>query len=139
MSELLPIMNEKASTLTMSSVEIAQLCEKRHDHVMNDIRKMLDELNLHAPDFSGTYKTSQGNEYQCFFLPKREVMILVSGYRIDLRAKIVDRLDELENQQKPTALSRKDLALMVRRRKRAFAVGEQATGYVYRIDGKLFP
>ncbi|MWQ32810.1 hypothetical protein GFL08_05635 [Glaesserella parasuis] len=84
----------------MSSREIADICGKRHDHVMADIRKMLDELNLNAPDFSGTYKTAQGNEYQCFFLPKREVMILVSGYRIDLRAKIVDRLEELENQQK---------------------------------------
>ncbi|MCT8694840.1 phage antirepressor KilAC domain-containing protein [Glaesserella parasuis] len=84
----------------MSSREIADICGKRHDHVMADIRKMLDELNLNAPDFSGTFKTAQGNEYQCFFLPKREVMILVSGYRIDLRAKIIDRLEELENQQK---------------------------------------
>lgn len=112
MNQLLNI-SEQKSSITISSVEIAQLCEKRHDNVMADIRKMLDELKLHAPDFSGTYKTAQGNEYNCFFLPKREAMILVSGYRIDLRAKIIDRLDELENQQKTTSLSRKDLALMV--------------------------
>ena len=97
-TELLPI-TEKNASLTMSSVEIAQLCEKRHDNVVVDIRKMLEELNLYAPDFSGTYKTSQGNEYQCFFLPKRETMILISGYRIDLRAKIIDRWQELEAQQ----------------------------------------
>ncbi|MDG6346946.1 phage antirepressor KilAC domain-containing protein [Glaesserella parasuis] len=99
-TELLSTNQRENATLTMSSREIADICGKRHDHVMADIRKMLDELNLNAPDFSGTYKTAQGNEYQCFFLPKREVMILVSGYRIDLRAKIVDRLEELENQQK---------------------------------------
>lgn len=97
-TELLPI-TEKNASLTMSSVEIAQLCEKRHDNVVVDIRKMLEELNLYAPDFSGTYKTSQGNEYQCFFLPKRETMILISGYRIDLRAKIIDRWQELEAKQ----------------------------------------
>lgn len=99
-TELLSTNQKENATLTMSSREIAELCEKRHDHVMADIRKMLDELNLNAPDFSGTYKTAQGNEYECFFLPKRETLILVSGYRIDLRAKIVDRLEELENQQK---------------------------------------
>lgn len=97
MTQLLPI-NEQKATVTISSVEIAQLCDKRHDNVMADIRKMLVELNLHAPDFLGTYKTSQGNEYQCFFLPKREALILVSGYRVDLRAKIIDHLEELERQ-----------------------------------------
>lgn len=100
---LLPITAQNASgtEVKISSVEIAELCGKRHDHVMVDIRKMLAELNLYAPDFSGTYKTSQGNEYNCFFLPKREALILVSGYRIDLRAKIIDRLDELEKQRCP--------------------------------------
>lgn len=98
---LLPITAQNASgtEVKISSVEIAELCGKRHDHVMVDIRKMLAELNLYAPDFSGTYKTSQGNEYNCFFLPKREALILVSGYRVDLRAKIIDRLNELESQQ----------------------------------------
>ena len=104
MDRLLTISPKNTSILTMSTVEIAQLCGKRHDNVMTDAKKMLTELNLNAPDFLGTYKTSQGNEYQCFYLPKREVMILVSGYRIDLRAKIIDRLEELENQQKTTAL-----------------------------------
>ncbi|MDP0333790.1 phage regulatory protein/antirepressor Ant [Glaesserella parasuis] len=99
-TELLSTNQKENATLTMSSREIADICGKRHDHVMADIRKMLDELNLNAPDFSGTYKTAQGNEYECFFLPKRETLILVSGYRIDLRAKIIDRLEELENQQK---------------------------------------
>jgi hypothetical protein len=85
-----------AGAPTMSSREIADLCDKRHDHVMTDIRKMLDELGLHAPEFSGRYRTDRGNEYECFNLPKRETLILVSGYRIDLRAKIIDRWQELE-------------------------------------------
>ena len=43
------------NTPTMSSREIAELCGERHDNVMADIRKMLDELDIYAPDFSGTY------------------------------------------------------------------------------------
>lgn len=45
MDRLLPI-SHKNATITMSSVEIAELCDKRHDHVMRDIRNMLVELNL---------------------------------------------------------------------------------------------
>lgn len=94
-----PLQNASGCEIKMSSVEIAELCGKRHDHVMVDIRKMLAELNLNSPEFSGQYKTKDGRMQPCFFLPKRETLILVSGYRIDLRAKIIDRLDELENQQ----------------------------------------
>ncbi|MFT0547472.1 phage antirepressor KilAC domain-containing protein [Allopusillimonas ginsengisoli] len=82
---------------TMSSREIAELTGKRHDHVMVDIQKMMDGLSLSAPDFTGTYSTDQGNTYKCFFLPKRETLILISGYRIEIRAKIIDRWQELES------------------------------------------
>ena len=86
---------------TMSSREIATLCDKRHDNVMADIRKMLNELGLYAPDFSGTYTTEQGNQYECFNLPKRECLILVSGYNLKLRTKIIDRWQELEQATAP--------------------------------------
>lgn len=39
--------------LTMSSRETAELCEKRHDHVMRDIRNMLDEIDLDMPSNLG--------------------------------------------------------------------------------------
>ena len=86
---------------TMSSRVIATLCDKRHDNVMADIRKMLNELGLYAPDFSGTYTTEQGNQYECFNLPKRECLILVSGYNLKLRTKIIDRWQELEQATAP--------------------------------------
>ncbi|WP_404977345.1 Rha family transcriptional regulator [Bartonella sp. CL434QHHD] len=74
----------------MSSREIAELCSKRHDHVMRDIKKMLEELN--APkfgvvDFSGYYLDSKGESRPCYNLLKRECLILVSGYSTALRAK----------------------------------------------------
>ncbi len=87
--------------LTMSSREIATLCDKRHDNVMADIRKMLDELDIYAPDFSGTFITEQGNQYECFNLPKRECLILVSGYNVKIRTKIIDRWQQLEQATAP--------------------------------------
>jgi phage regulator Rha-like protein len=62
---------------------------------------MLDELGLDAPEFSGTYRTDRGNEYECFNLPHRETMILVSGYSLPMRTVIIDRWQELESKQGP--------------------------------------
>ena len=53
------VMNFGAEVRTMTSREIAELTGKRHDHVMTDIRKMLSELGLDAPEFSGTYRTDR--------------------------------------------------------------------------------
>lgn len=102
MGELLPISTSNAS-LTMSSREIAELCEKQHAHVMRDIRNMLEQLypKMDSLDYKGILfiKNQDTGLTSEILLPKREVMILVSGYRIDLRAKIIDRLDELEKAQ----------------------------------------
>lgn len=90
------VINTQAGA-TMSSIEIARLCEKRHDHVMTDIRKMLIELDIHTPVFSGVYRAENGQQYECFNLPRRECDILIAGYSIKYRAAIVDRWQELES------------------------------------------
>ena len=83
----------------MSSVEIAQRTGKRHDHVLRDIREMLDELYPEggAPKFGGSYLSEQNKPQPCFNLPKRECIILASGYSVNLRAAIIDRWQELED------------------------------------------
>lgn len=79
----------------MSSLEIAELTGKDHAKVLIDIRKMLDELGILTSDFS-TVRKVRGKEYDVFNLPKRETIILVSGYSVAMRAAIVDRWQELE-------------------------------------------
>lgn len=85
--------------LTMSSREIAELTGKRHDNVMRDIRAMLVELHGEGGvlSFEDTLTNPQnGNSYPAFNLPKRESLILVSGYNVQMRATIIDRWQELE-------------------------------------------
>ena len=47
-----------ATTSTMSSLEIAKLCNKEHRNVMADIRNMLKDLNLSTAEFSAVYTHS---------------------------------------------------------------------------------
>lgn len=98
MSNLLHL-NSPTQTLTMSSREIAELTGKEHRHVLRDIRAMLTELHGEGgmPNFGHTHINPQnGQTYHEFRLPKRETLILVSGYSITLRARIIDRWQELE-------------------------------------------
>ena len=87
-------------TLTMTSREIAELTGKQHKDVLYDIRKMLEELEVHSADFSAEYKDSTGRTLPAFTLPKRETYILITGYSVTMRAKIIDRWQELEAQVK---------------------------------------
>lgn len=92
--------------LTMSSREIAQLTGKEHRNVGRDVRKMLVELHGERGvlSFERTYQSQQnGQDYVEYLLPKRETLILVSGYSIELRARIIDRLEELEGRHVPVA------------------------------------
>lgn len=97
---------------TMSSREIAELCEKRHDHVMRDIRDMLAQLHGEeaVPKFGGSYIGQDNTTRPCFNLPKRETLILVSGYKLEMRAKIIDRWQELEEQARQGFDPRKALS-----------------------------
>ena len=59
---------------------------------------MLNELDINAAGFSATFKAGKNNTYECFKLPKRETLILIGGYNVALRAAIIDRWQELENE-----------------------------------------
>ncbi|WP_273790022.1 phage regulatory protein/antirepressor Ant [Bartonella sp. ML70XJBT] len=86
------------SVQTMSSREIAELCGKRHDNVMRDIKNILLELydEKDILKFEGIFFDSMNRQKTEYLLPKRECLILVSGYSTTLRAKIIDRWQELE-------------------------------------------
>lgn len=84
--------------VTMSSREIAELTGKRHDHVIRDIEKLLDENEIDRPKFGGVYLDAKGEHRKCYNLPKDLTITLVAGYRSDLRLKIVRRWMELEGQ-----------------------------------------
>lgn len=85
---------------TMSSREIAQLCNKDHRHVLRDI----DDLNATYEEM-GLPKVGQGSythpntgnqQHRQFLLSKEQTIDLITGYRADIRIRINRRWQELE-------------------------------------------
>jgi phage antirepressor YoqD-like protein len=96
---------------TMSSKEIAALCEKRHGDVLRDIRTILEALGDDA-DLRHLVEDKDSRGYtKEFHLPKDLTLTLVAGYNIQLRHRIVKRLEELEQRSapNPAILSRMQL------------------------------
>lgn len=82
----------------MDSRDIATLTKKQHSHVLRDIRDMQEKVK-DASIFGGIYLDRYGKERPLFKLPYRETMILLSGYSVELRTKVIDRWMQLEKRQ----------------------------------------
>lgn len=90
-------MNDLTTVSTaMDSREIAALTGKNHADVCRDIRSMLDALDVDESIFASVYRGGNGEDRRCYILPKRECLILASGYSVKLRAAVIDRWAELE-------------------------------------------
>ena len=93
---------EIQSNKTMSSREIAQLCQKRHDNVCNDIR-ILNETyeKMGLLKIKDTLYTNEqnGQQYREYLLTKEQSIDLVTGYNRELRIAINRRWQELESNQ----------------------------------------
>jgi phage regulator Rha-like protein len=97
---------------TMSSREIADLAGARHNDVLATIDRLFDKGLLRSSRISRAESTG-GRPIAVYDLVQRDVYLVISGYSDDVRARIVDRWEELEAQvSKPTTpaeLSRMDI------------------------------
>lgn len=102
MNQLLTITKENTSTLTMSSREIAELTHKEHKNVLRVIRDLIEQnLVAQIEPLKFEYRNQWFDYYE---LNKRDTFVVVARLSPEFTAAVVDRWQELENQQKPTAL-----------------------------------
>lgn len=80
---------------TMSSREIANLTGSQHDSVLKTIRRLVAEGVVSANETPYIHPQN-GQAYPEFLLTFRDTMVVVSGYSAELRARIIDRWQELE-------------------------------------------
>ncbi|MEH8031847.1 Rha family transcriptional regulator [Gallibacterium anatis] len=102
MNELLPINTKKAS-ITMSSREIAELVEARHDSVKRTVERLQDKGLIQLTPLVEV-KNHLGQTVLEYQLIKRDTYVVVAQLCPEFTARLVDRWQELENQQNPTVL-----------------------------------
>ena len=89
----------------MSSREIAELLEKEHSDVFQEIKTLICQGPIDTPNFGvAEYTDTAGKLNLEYFLDSKAVMELISGYDAVLRAKVIRRWRELEEDEaKPSA------------------------------------
>lgn len=94
---LLPSPAADGEPLTMSSREIAELVEKRHDNVKRTIETLADKGVITLPQFEEVSNTGPGpktvEEYR---VGKRDSYVIVAQLSPEFTARLVDRWQELE-------------------------------------------
>jgi phage regulator Rha-like protein len=95
--------------LTMSSQEIADLVESRHDSVKRTIERLIERKAIGLTPLVEV-KNGQGQTVSVYQLEKRDTYVVVAQLSPEFTAALVDRWQELEAKQaKPAELSRMDI------------------------------
>ena len=85
---------------TMSSREIAEYVGTTHDSVLKTVRQLVERGIVFGNETPYTHQQN-GQSYPEFLLDYRNTMVVVSGYSPEVRARIIDRWQELEAKQGP--------------------------------------
>lgn len=83
---------------TMSSREIADLVESRHDHVKTSIERLYKSGVIQRPPMRDV-KNDKGQTVSIYEINKRDSYVVVAQLSPEFTGKLVDRWQELENQQ----------------------------------------
>ena len=87
-------------TLTMTSREVADLTEKRHDNVKRTIETLAEKAVIAQPQIEVGPKAANGVLEKVYTLDKRSSMIVVAQLSPEFTARLYDRWQELETQVK---------------------------------------
>ena len=89
---------------TMSSREIAELCDKEHRNVCRDIENLnatYGQMGMLKIEQTPYTHEQNGQTYYEYQLTKEQTIDLITGYRADLRIRINRRWQELEQATTP--------------------------------------
>jgi len=82
----------------MSSLEISELMDKQHKHVMRDIKSLIDQDAINGSSFGLVdYKDAKGESRPMYLLDFEATMVLITGYDAKRRSIVIKRWQELEN------------------------------------------
>lgn len=98
MNQLLNISHQK-STLTMNSREIAQITESRHSDVCVSIDRLMKKGVIGGYQAMPYTHPQNGQIYYEYHINKRDTYVIVAQLSPAFTARLVDRWQELENQQ----------------------------------------
>ena len=86
---------------TMSSREIAELVEKRHDNVKRTIEALIARGVIAQPQIEDGPKAANGVVEKHYLIGKRDSHVIVAQLSPEFTARLVDRWQELEAQITP--------------------------------------
>lgn len=84
------------SPTTMTSREIAELVDSRHDSVKRTVERLAEKGVISQPPLVDGPKSANGVVEQVFLIDKRSSLIVVAQLYPEFTARIVDRWQELE-------------------------------------------
>ena len=134
---------QNSAPLTMTSREIAELTEKRHDNVTADIETMLADLEIDATAFQRTYLDTMNREQIEYVLDHELTMTLLTGYNAKLRRAVINRWKELESKTENLAfreaynLTREEYRFIQQVGKEVAAVGALINPILDGIEAKV--
>ena len=102
MNELKPFKSDvKLEKIT--SIEISEITGKQHSNILRDIRNLVSQIKeIDGFNFElVNYLDSKGEIRPMYSLTKKDCLLLSSGYDALLRAKIINRWEELELKNMP--------------------------------------
>ena len=89
---------------TMSSREIADLVESRHSDIVRSIQRLMANTVISGYAPTAYTHPQNGQTYECYYLNKRDSLVVVAQNCPQFTARIVDRWQELEAQQQKNSI-----------------------------------